>query len=307
MTDEPALFDTESSSPADAAAKAQAALKARHDRIQQERAAAAEELDALFRRAHDLKDHRFVSELIDWMATVRSYSIFNLWLARVQRPGCGAIATRKRWEELGRWIKSTAVPIVILRPMGPVMLVYEVGDTDGSPLPPSSLSVNGVVSSTDMRRLVKKVSDDGISVKFQPMGINRGGDARSGKYDRLPEDFLIRLNDNHDLRDQFATLCHELAHIYCGHCGRPKVDSWWPERSGLPRAEKEFEAEGAAHLVLARAGLTTRSAEYLSGYAEDCDMALISVDTVIRAANRIEAHWEPAALRNIHAVGCAPS
>lgn len=282
-----------------AAAKKEAALKVRHERIQRERAAAAAQLDGLFRRANDLRDHRPVSALINWMSKVRTYSVFNLWLARVQRPGCGAIATEKRWSELHRQIKSTAVPIVILRPMGPVMLVYEVGDTDGPPLPPSALSVHGAASATDLARLMRKAAQDGIDVKSIPMGINLGGDARSGQYDKLPQDFLIRLNDNHPLTDRFGTLCHELGHIYCGHCGRPKVDSWWLDRSNLPDAVAEFEAEGAAHLVLARAGLTTRSAEYLAGYAEHCDMAQVSVDTIIRAANRIENHWQPAALKDI--------
>lgn len=299
MTSGSSLSDFSAPTPKGARSKSEAALKAQHDRIQRERAAAAEELDTLFRLANDLKDHRFVNELIEWMATVRSYSIFNLWLARVQRPGCGAIATRNHWAALGRRIKSTAVPIVILRPMGPVMLVYEVGDTDGAPLPPSSLSVEGDVSQSDLRRLIKKTADDGIAVKSVPMGINRGGDARSGRYDQLPDDFLVRLNENHELPAQFATMCHELAHIYCGHCGRPQVESWWLDRRDLPRPEKEFEAEGAAHLVLARAGLKTKSAEYLSGYVKDCDMTRLSLDAIIRAANRIESHWKPAALKNI--------
>lgn len=280
--------------------RSEAARRALNERMQRERVQAAEELDALFRRAHDLNDHHVVSELIDWMARVKSYSLFNLWLARVQRPGCGAIATQNRWAELGRWIKSTAVPIVILRPMGPVMIVYEVADTDGQPLPPSALSVGGSASGSDLQRLMKGAEKDGISVKSVSMGINLGGDARSGQWDRLPSDFLIRLNDNHSLLDQFGTLCHELAHIYLGHCGRPAIDSWWLDRRDLPRSEKEFEAEGAAHLVLARAGLTTRSAEYLAGYARECDMKRVSVDAIIRAANRIENHWEPLALKGSH-------
>jgi hypothetical protein len=62
--------------------------------------------------------------------------------------------------------------------------------------------------------------------------------------------------------------------------------------SDTGRAEKEFEAEGAAHLVLMRAGLKPSSAEYLSGYADNCDMTLISVDTIISVSNLIEKHFE---------------
>jgi hypothetical protein len=210
VTIQSSLFDEGDTTTGDASEKKKVARQAQYDRVQRERAAAADELDRLFRQASDLKDHEFVSELIDWMATVRSYSIFNLWLARTQRPGCGAIATRSRWEELGRKIRSTAEPIIILRPMGPVMLVYEVADTDGPPLPSSALSVGGTVSNADLRRLIKKATKESIAVNFLPMGINKGGDARSGKFDKLPTHFLIRLNDNHKLEDQFGTLCHEL-------------------------------------------------------------------------------------------------
>ena len=167
-----------------------------------------------------------------------------------------ALLRRERRDELGRKIKSTAVPIVILRPMGPVMMVYEVADTEGAPLPPSSLDlVEGEVSHADLRRLITRANADGIEVQVVPLGIRRGGDARAVDKNALPTDFLIRLNLNHSLATQFKTLCHELAHIYCGHCGRPKVDSWWMDRSRLGLAEMEFEAEGAAHLVMARAGL----------------------------------------------------
>ena len=50
---------------------------------------ASAELDALFARAVDLQDAATVCEFMEWMATIKVYSLFNLWLARLQRPGCG--------------------------------------------------------------------------------------------------------------------------------------------------------------------------------------------------------------------------
>ena len=274
----------------------------REERAKHERMEASAELDALFQHAVNLQDADAVCEFMEWMATVRTYSLFNLWLARLQRPGCGAIATRKRWSELGRRVKSTATPIVILRPMGPVMVVYEVGDTFGSTLPESMFDVHGSVEQADLDRLIKRATGQRIRITYAKMGMRLAGDARPNVLGDLPTDFLIRLNDAHAAATQFATLCHELAHIYCGHCGQQHPDDWWRDRRGIfGVAEREFEAEGAAHLVLSRAGCKNKSADYLAGYAKRCDMTKISMDTVIRAAARIEQQWQPASGRRQHA------
>src|ERR1019366_10755328 len=58
-------------------------------------------------------------------------SIFNAMLVQVQRGGAVAVATRRKWGALGRLVLPDAVPIVILQPYGPVLFVYEWGDTDG--------------------------------------------------------------------------------------------------------------------------------------------------------------------------------
>lgn len=204
-------------------------------------------------------------------------------------------SNNKRWAELGRRIKSTATPIVILRPMGPVMVVYEVGDTFGSALPESMLDVHGSISEKDLARLMRRVTNQGIRIAHTKMGMRLAGDVRPNLFGDLPDAFLIRLNDASPIATQFATLCHELAHIYCGHCGHQGLDDWWPDRRGLvDLPEREFEAEGAAHLVLSRAGCKTKSASYLAGYVRSCDMTKISMDTVIRAASRIEQQWQPA-------------
>jgi hypothetical protein len=51
----------------------------------------------------------------------------------------------------------------------------------------------------------------------------------------------------------------------------------------------EIEAEAVAHTVCRRAGLTTRSAEYLSTFVdEEKDLTALSFDLVSRVAGRIE-------------------
>jgi hypothetical protein len=52
------------------------------------------------------------------------------------------------------------------------------------------------------------------------------------------------LNSNLSAEARYATLVHELAHLYCGHLGTLN-DKWWPDRRGLPHAAREFEAKPA--------------------------------------------------------------
>jgi hypothetical protein len=86
-------------------------------------------------------------------------------------------------------------------------------------------------------------------------------------------------------------LGHELGHAY-GHLG-PGPRGEWPDRSDqLTNAQEELEAEAAAYLVCARAGLEIRSAEYLSQYLGPADIQKISISSIVSAVSRIEARGE---------------
>lgn len=105
----------------------------------------------------------------------------------------------------------------------------------------------------------------------------------------------FRIVLNHRLTDaqRFVTLAHELGHIFCGHlgaCGAGVRDgaSGWPDRSDLPDAEREIEAEAVADIVGSRAGLSTASASYLQRHVRNADLAQVDLDIITRAAARIE-------------------
>ncbi len=95
----------------------------------------AEAVDDLFRQALRAQGNQALPDFLNFLARFRSYSLFNAILIRVQRPGALAVASRRRWQNCGRIVAPDAVPIVILQPFGPVQFVYDVGDTQGSPLP----------------------------------------------------------------------------------------------------------------------------------------------------------------------------
>lgn len=97
------------------------------------------------------------------------------------------------------------------------------------------------------------------------------------------------LNVNHSNETQYATLVHELAHLYCGHIGTPNV-KWWPDRRGLKLNVCEFEAESVSYLVCRRLGIDPKSKEYLHDYLDDkSEVPPISLECVMKAAGLIES------------------
>jgi hypothetical protein len=107
-------------------------------------------------------------------------------------------------------------------------------------------------------------------------------------YQRVPLRFELLLNCNLSLESRYATLVHELGHLYCGHLGTPN-NKWWPDRQGLPLEIREFEAESVCYLVCTRLGIDSPSAQYLSGYVRKYESTPpISLDAVLKSSWLIE-------------------
>ena len=88
---------------------------------------------------------------------------------------------------------------------------------------------------------------------------------------------------------QYATIAHELAHLYCGHLGTPDIKHW-PDRQRLNHVTEEFEAESVSFMVCQRQEIQTTSPEYLSQFVQDhADMPTISMESVMKAAGLIES------------------
>lgn len=94
----------------------------------------------------------------------------------------------------------------------------------------------------------------------------------------------------------FATLAHELGHIYCGHLGEGP-NGVWPDRRALSKAECELEAEAASYIVCQRNGLTTRSHDYLAAHIDNANLEQVSMFAIYEAANRIESRTSRSAKR----------
>ena len=249
-------------------------------------------LDELFARTLQLRSSDKFKEVIEFVARLREYSPFNNMLVKLQRPDARYYATASHWKkEFERGVKLDAVPIVILRPMGPVMLVYDVEDTEGRPLPPqieNPFSVSGEFDSDLHYQILLNCKKVGIAVQEVDLAKSHAGTAiRQATAGDVK--LIIQINNAHDVKIKYSTLCHELAHLFLGHLGGDPYGREWNSRIGLTQTQRELEAEATSYILCVRAGLESNSAEYLSAYLADPeDIKKISIEAIMKTVTYIE-------------------
>lgn len=261
-------------------------------------------IDQLFAQALESIGSSAFDEFLNFMGRFNNLSVYNAMLVRVQRPGAAAVGSRKQWANHGRFVKPDAVPIVVLQPFGPVRFLFEIGDTEGRNVPGermSSLFAEGQVPQEQYDRTKQAAIKYGVEVaETDNYGTLLAGTAAA--IYQLPETltpntkeaarYRVRLNSKHDLPTRFATLAHELGHVYCGHLGSdPK--GRWPARTGLSHAQKELEAEAVAWLVCQRTTVSPRSKEYLASLSTPDNITTVSAYAIFDAANRVESRTAP--------------
>ena len=128
----------------------------------------------------------------------------------------------------------------------------------------------------------------------------RGGAKYSvGSPISVPTRFEITINDGHDLATRYATLTHELGHLYCGHLGTPD-EKWWPNRQSGDHASREFEAEVVSYIACKRVDSNTRFPPYLAQHlGKNRELPPISLERIMHAAGDIvqagNTHLKPRA------------
>ncbi len=96
----------------------------------------ASTIDELVRQSIDYRSSTEFKEMIEFMAKFRAYAPYNNMLVRIQKPSCSFYATEIDWRSrFERHLKEDAHPLLILMPFGPVMLVYDLDQTDGKDVP----------------------------------------------------------------------------------------------------------------------------------------------------------------------------
>ena len=249
-------------------------------------------LDQLLDDVRNLKSRSNIVKLCEMTVRMRRHAPFNVMLIYLQRPNVTHVQSAADWRALGRFPKAEALPIVILRVFGPVEFVFDVADTEGKPIPEqlelgnlggNPFGADGSLSGEVLKSFIGKCGRFHIRVVELDERIMKAGHAQ-----RIARDiFEIELNINHRTEQKFCTLCHELAHIFCGHLGT--LEGLTDGREVKNVASRETEAELCAFLVARRFGVTPNAADYLGWYSEGGQVPDFSLESVLVATGKIEA------------------
>lgn len=251
-------------------------------------------LDQLLADSRLYTQSKSYKELLDFVVRLRNFAPFNSLLLHIQKPGLRYAASERDWRErFGRKPKEGARPLLILWPFGPVALVYDSMDTDGKKLPEdvSSFPAAGDITSEQIASFVGLMHRKNIEWYPVDAGDQSAGLIRLVRRGTREKDFTlyrIHVNRNHALAVQFATLAHELGHLFLSHLGSDKALNV-SARSSMDHAQKELEAESVAYIVCKRNGVTSRSETYLANYVTDhTTIDNLDIYQVMRAAGQVE-------------------
>ena len=267
-----------------------------------------EEIDSLYDSVKAFRTTERTGNLLHFVARFPRIAPYNAMLVYFQKPGSVFVATARQWREFGRYPKTNANPLVILKQFGPVAFVYDVGDTEGEPLPEGILDPFGIKGHFDERKhrkLLDNMTREGIALSYGDYGPNMAGKIRKldtyrifaipsrTKTLQVRNCFEIVVNKNLSMVAESATIFHELGHYFCGHFPMDGNIKHVPQRetSELSDGVKEFEAETVCWLICERLGIDNPSEEYLSGYLEKNHEIPegISIDAILKACGRIES------------------
>jgi hypothetical protein len=249
-------------------------------------------IDSLLAQSREYRGSAKFAEMITFMGKFREYAPFNNMLVRLQNPACSFFATASHWrKKFGASLKEDARPMLILAPKSPVMLVYDLDQVTGAPLPEELERSARFEGEWDESRLALALENaaqrDRIRVDFKPLSSTLAGFATFAHGDGNWK-HRIAIHNALDKPSRFGVLCHELAHVYLGHLGSD-ADHWWPSRTNLIKNAVELEAEAVAFLVTMRLGLQGSSSAYVSRHMPDGNVPVgASMDLIAKVAGRIE-------------------
>lgn len=258
-------------------------------------------IDELLRRSWRFRNTKEFTKFFDFIARFHHYSRYNTMLVYIQNRAVTFFGGVSFWKKkFGRTIKEDARPYIILAPNGPVMLVYDVFETEGRESPEEFLEkglgnkpfeVKGKIEEKIFERAIEEAKKWGIEISIKPLSYFNAGYVTTIFKGHLE----ICLKEGMNEEENFAVLIQELSHLFLGHTGHKHILYQGKEKPTellqrkLSRTAEELEAETISYLICQKLGLESRSAEYIAGYIKsDKDLIEFSYETVIRTADKIE-------------------
>jgi len=228
------------------------------------------------------------------------YSWHNQMLIWRQKPDASFVGGFNTWLKCGRFVRKGEKGIAILAPMFfkdkrraadgsdeemrriwfKVVSVFDISQTDGTPLPELPTKSRGERGEDMLGRLLQFAQSRGITVRFvEKCKLNGAAGTSKGN------EIEIRTSET-DVTTQAATLAHEIAHSLLhwtadGH----KITS----RDGreIDKQQRELEAEATAYTVCSYFGIQSPSDFYLATYKVTPAMLLEAVETIAATVKTI--------------------
>src|SRR5262249_1129474 len=232
--------------------------------------------------------------LLDFVVRLRNFAPFNAMLLQVQKPGLTyAASAADWWERFERKPKERARPLLILWPFGPVALVYDVIDTEGKELPQdvARFFARGPIGEVEIAAFRQRTNRKNIVWGDLDAGDGEAGFIRCTRRDANGKEgnvYQLLINRNHAPPVRFATLAHELGHLFLGHLGPDKALGV-PARSRQIDRQRELEAESGAFIVCKRNDVTSKSEAYLANFvSQNSTVDDLDIYQVMRAAGQVE-------------------
>jgi len=220
-------------------------------------------------------------------AQFHDYSLHNTLLIFMQKPDATRVMGFHGWRKLGRFVKKGEHGIAILAPIlikanrvdqrqipteeqepqvitrFRTVFVFDLSQTEGLALPEPPV-LTGAECSDDLSLSLTLYADAlGISVRTgkmmgSAMGVSRGG--------------TIIIDETLNGADQFAVLCHEVAHEVLNHRAR---------REELDKKAREVEAESIAYTVCQHFQVPCTAPAYLALHGADSKDIIARLENIV--------------------------
>jgi len=248
-------------------------------------------LDALA-SAIDRGESEQLKTYLATLARFHRYSISNVFLIAVQRPGATRVAGVRAWNKLGRHVKQGEKGIRILAPIVwrkkrdekpevedgheteervgfRTVCVFDVAQTERLPLPEFAQACGEPGEYTG--RLLEFAAERRIGVEFSDALVSAHGLSSGGR---------ILVRKGLSPAEEFSVLAHELAHELLHRNTGEKP---------LSRTARETEAEAVAFVVCQAIGLeaVSAAADYIQLYQGSKETLLESLQRIREAAVEI--------------------